>query len=131
MSSQPETGKRILLVEDDEIVRRAVQMVLEWEGYQVDCAANGQEALDLLRAGQRPGLILLDVMMPVLDGEEFRREQKRDPNLASIPVIVVSAASFASAVDAVHLVRKPFKVQELLNAIHDHVPQFATGHPAE
>jgi CheY-like chemotaxis protein len=112
-----------LLVEDDEIVRRAMQMVLEWEGYRVDCASNGQEALDFLRAGGRPSVILLDVMMPVLDGREFRAEQKRDPSLASIPVIVVSAASFASSVDAAFLVRKPFEVEDLLNAIRDHAPQ--------
>src|SRR6516165_3917335 len=89
MSSEPGTGKNILLVEDDEIVRRAIQMVLEWEGYYVECARNGQEALDTLRAGSRPSLILLDILMPVLDGEEFRREQLQDPRFASIPVIVV------------------------------------------
>jgi CheY-like chemotaxis protein len=106
-------------VEDDEIVRRAIQMVLEWEGYQVQCAGNGQEALDLLRAGgKQPCLILLDVMMPVLDGEQFRQEQLRDPSIASIPVIVVSAANFAEAVSADHHVHKPFEVQELLDAIH-------------
>ncbi len=122
MNSQSELGMSILLVEDDEIIRRAIQMVLEWEGYRVECAANGQEALDVLRSGARPALILLDVMMPVLDGEAFRREQLRDPALAAIPVIVVSAAGFASGVDAVCYVRKPFEVQELLNAIHEHVP---------
>lgn len=120
MNSQPGKGRTILLVEDDEIVRRAVQMVLEWEGYQVQCAGNGQEALDALRSGQtQPCLILLDVMMPVLDGEQFRQEQLRDPNLASIPVIVVSAASFAEAVSAAHHIHKPFEVQELLDAIHE------------
>lgn len=121
MSSQPSSGKSILLVEDDEIVRRAIQMVLEWEGYRVECANHGQEALDLLRAGSRPSLILLDMMMPVLDGEQFRREQLRDPRFASIPVIIVSAASFADAVSAVHHIHKPFEVQELLDAIHEQI----------
>jgi len=120
MSLQCGTNRNILLVEDDEIVRRAIQMVLEWEGYRVQCANNGQEALDVLRSGQRqPCLILLDIMMPVLDGEQFRQEQLRDPSLASIPVIVVSAASFAEAVSAVHHIHKPFEVQELLDAIHE------------
>jgi CheY-like chemotaxis protein len=120
MNSQPGKGRTILLVEDDEIVRRAVQMVLEWEGYQVQCAGNGQEALDALRLGQtQPCLILLDVMMPVLDGEQFRLEQLHDPSIASIPVIVVSAASFAEAVSAAHHIHKPFEVQELLDAIHE------------
>lgn len=121
MSSQPGAGRSILLVEDDEIVRRAIQMVLEWEGYQVECAGNGQEALDALRGGSRPALILLDVMMPVLDGEQFRQEQLRDPRFADIPVIVVSAASFADAVSAAHHIHKPFEVQELLAAIHEQV----------
>jgi CheY-like chemotaxis protein len=122
MNSQPGAGKSILLVEDDEIIRRAIQMVLEWEGYQVQCASNGQEALDALRAGSRPSLILLDIMMPVLDGEQFRREQLRDPNLASIPVIVVSAARFTDTIKVTHYIHKPFEVQELLSAIHE---QFA------
>jgi CheY-like chemotaxis protein len=123
MSLQVGSTTSILLIEDDEIVRRAIQMVLEWEGYQVECATNGQEALDMLQAGARPSLILLDVMMPVLDGRQFREEQKRDPELASIPVIVVSAASFAASVDAISLVRKPFEVEELLTAIRDHAPR--------
>lgn len=121
MKSQPGTGRSILLVEDDEIVRRAIQMVLEWEGYKVDCTTNGQEALDYLRSGNRPCLILLDVMMPVLDGEQFRRQQLNDPTLASIPVVVVSAADFAQVVSAAHHVRKPFEVQELLEVIREQV----------
>ena len=119
MSVQPEAGRSILIVEDDNLIRRAVQMVLEWEGYRVDSATNGQEALDYLRAGNRPRLIVLDIMMPVLDGEQFRQEQLRDPNLASIPVIIVSAADSASAISAVHHVKKPFEVQELIEAIRE------------
>jgi CheY-like chemotaxis protein len=121
MNSEPGAGRSILLVEDDEIVRRAIQMVLEWEGFHVKCASNGQQALDSLRSGYRPNLILLDILMPVLDGEEFRRLQLQDPRLASIPVIVVSAAHFAEAVNADRHIRKPFEVQELLDAIHDQV----------
>lgn len=122
MKSQPGTGRTILLVEDDELIRRAMQMVLEWEGFHIDCAVNGQEALDYLRAGNRPCLIVLDLMMPVLDGEQFRAQQSRDPELASIPVIVVSAAEFAEAVSAAQHIRKPFQVQQLLDAIHQQIP---------
>ncbi|HEY7426002.1 MAG TPA: response regulator [Gemmataceae bacterium] len=121
MNSQPDAGRSILIIEDDELIRRAMQMVLEWEGYHVSCVNNGQEALDALRSGERPALILLDVMMPVLDGQQFRQEQLRDASLAAIPVIVVSAASFAEAVNAAYHVRKPFEVQELLDAIHHQV----------
>jgi two-component system, chemotaxis family, chemotaxis protein CheY len=119
MSAHAGSDRKILIVEDDDLIRRAVQMVLEWEGYQVDSATNGQEALDYLRAGNRPRLIVLDLMMPVLDGQHFRQEQLRDPSLAFIPVIVVSACSTATSVNAVHHVRKPFEVQELLDAIRD------------
>ncbi len=120
MSSFGQADKRILLVEDDEITRGAIKMVLEWEGYRVDCAANGREALDYLHRQGRPALILLDVMMPVMDGEEFRREQKRDPSLARVPVVVVSALEAASRLDAAGHVRKPFQVEELLAAIRQH-----------
>lgn len=74
--------KRILVVEDNCLTSGAIKMVLEWEGYQVDCATNGLEALNYLRrSNDKPDLILLDVMMPILDGHQFREEQKRDPDL--------------------------------------------------
>ena len=110
-------GKCILLVEDDELLRGAMQMVLEWEGYRVACAGDGREALDFLRAGETPALILLDVMLPVLDGWQFRREQRRDPELAAIPVVVVSGLDAADCPDAAAHVRKPFELQELLEAV--------------
>ena len=108
------SGQCILLVEDDELLRGAMKMVLEWEGYRVACAGDGREALDFLRAGETPALILLDVMLPVLDGWQFRREQRRDPELAAIPVVVVSALDLAACPDADAYVRKPFDPQQLL-----------------
>jgi CheY-like chemotaxis protein len=116
MRSENQPVKSILLVEDDALTRGAMKTVLEWEGYQVHCAANGQEALDLLREGERPALILLDLKMPVLDGREFREHQKRDPDLAAIPVLAISGAD-ASSLDAVGQVRKPFEPKELLAAV--------------
>jgi CheY-like chemotaxis protein len=110
-------SKSILLVEDCPIVQGAMRMVLEWEGYRVLSAANGQEALDLLRGGARPALILLDVAMPVLDGRAFRKEQKADPDLAGIPVVVVSGVEAAASIDAAGHVQKPFLPDELLGAI--------------
>jgi CheY-like chemotaxis protein len=110
-------GKCILLVEDDELLRGAMRLVLEWEGYRVACAGDGRQALDFLRAGGRPALILLDVTLPVLDGWQFRREQRRDPELAAIPVVVVSALDLAACPDADAYVRKPFDPQQLLEAI--------------
>src|SRR5690242_18258082 len=86
-------GKSILVVEDDPLTREALAMVLGEAGCRVACAADGREALGLLRAGPKPDLILLDLSLPVLDGRQFRREQLQDPALAGIPVVVVSAAA--------------------------------------
>ena len=117
MNAEAQRGKSVLLVEDEELIRGAMRMVLEWEGYRVTCAGNGREALRLLRSGERPSLILLDLMLPVLDGWRFRREQKRDPNLAPIPVVVVSGSGLASAVQAEGRLQKPFQPEQLLDAI--------------
>jgi CheY-like chemotaxis protein len=112
------SGKHILVVEDDAITCGAVKMVLEWEGYHVDCVVNGQEALNHLRQSEeQPDLVLLDVMMPILNESQFREERKRDPSIDSIPVVVVSAADVASSLDASGHIHKPFKPEELLEAI--------------
>jgi CheY-like chemotaxis protein len=115
--SEPQPGKSVLLVEDDDLLRGAMKMVLQWEGYRVACARDGREALDLLRTAGPPSLILLGVMMPVLDGREFRQEQQQDPALADIPVVVVSGTDAREWPDASGHVRKPFQPEELLAAI--------------
>src|SRR5205085_12014163 len=85
-------GRRVLVVEDDHDVREALVEALEASDYHPMAAANGSEALQRLRSGSEPPcVILLDVMMPVMDGREFREEQRRDPALAEIPVVVLSA----------------------------------------
>jgi CheY-like chemotaxis protein len=81
----------ILIVDDDAGIRQLVTLFLEHKGYQAASVANGQEALSHLRHSQ-PELILLDLMMPVMDGAEFRQAQQQDPQLSSIPVVVMSAA---------------------------------------
>jgi CheY-like chemotaxis protein len=116
MSPDRLAGKTVLIVEDDGITRGAMKIVLEWEGYRVRCAANGQQALDLLRDGEKPSLILLDLVMPVLDGRGFRERQKASPEIADIPVLVISGADGA-LLDAAGQVRKPFEPRELLDAV--------------
>src|SRR4051794_37746057 len=95
MTDTTPPNKLVLLVEDNDATREAVSLILESDGYQVMTAANGRKALDRLRGGARPDLILLDLMMPVMDGWQFRAEQRRDQVLADIPVIVCSAAGDA------------------------------------
>src|SRR5215831_14973272 len=86
----------ILIVEDDNDVRSALSELLEEEGFSVEGAHNGREALARLRGGTvHPAVILLDLMMPGMDGWDFRSEQMRDPELAAVPVVVVSASGFS------------------------------------
>ena len=116
-----EYSKQILLVEDDAGARGAMVALLEGEGYQVSAAANGREALERLRQGERPGLILLDLMMPGMDGWQFREHQRFDPPVASIPVVLLSAAgnlSFnASLLDAAGYLDKPINGERLLDVV--------------
>jgi CheY-like chemotaxis protein len=111
--------KSVLIVDDDEALREVLAEALEDEGLTVSRSAHGLDALKKLRAGLRPDVILLDLMMPVMDGWAFRDEQSRDPSLVSIPVVVVTAAhSLPKPIDARAIIRKPFKIAELLRAIN-------------
>ena len=85
------TKHEVMIVEDDFEIREILRELLEEAGYQVMWAANGMEALARLRIGRAPRVILLDLMMPVMDGLQFRTAQRRDPALAAIPVVVISA----------------------------------------
>jgi CheY-like chemotaxis protein len=113
--------RSVLLIEDDDATREVVALVLSSEGCRVMTAANGQIALDRLRSGPRPQLIVLDLMMPVMDGWQFRAEQRRDPALADIPVLILSAAGDirrkAAYLDAVEYLDKPVDPVVLLDAI--------------
>lgn len=113
MSDEP---KSVLVVDDDDGIREALYDILSDEGYLVYCAANGLEALESARA-HRPSVILLDLMMPLCDGWEFRTRQRQDLSMASIPVIVMSAIAGLSRlpldVDAV--LPKPIKYPALLH----------------
>lgn len=108
---------RVLVVDDDAMIRLATTRMLQDQGYTVTGAANGQQALELLRAGPRPDLILLDLVMPIMDGWRFLQEQKQDPVLATIPVMVVSSndavEARVAAAGAVDFLRKPMHVDEL------------------
>jgi CheY-like chemotaxis protein len=119
MNREHRPGKKILVVEDEDVTRGAIKMLLEWEGFSVDCAADGDEALGLLRLGEKPSLILLDVRMPGCDGWGFREEQRADPDLAHIPVVVISGED-TSALDAAGHIRKPFEAAELLEQVWQH-----------
>ena len=107
----------VLVVDDDADIREATQMVLENTGHRVLTAADGQEALEMLRGGQtRPCLILLDLMMPVMDGWRFRAEQELDDSLARIPVVVLSGGEpqKTATLHAAEHITKPISLDRLL-----------------
>src|ERR1700733_11403096 len=113
------SGRTLLVVEDDVDIREALDGLLSMEGFRVSGCANGREALDWLRDSPKPDLILLDLMMPVMDGWQFRVSQKDDPELATIPVIALSAASTAkaAAIDAEAYLKKPVDYDTLIETI--------------
>ena len=118
MTNGDATCSGVLIVDDDPDIRESMQEVLEAEGYTVNCVANGREALDYLRRSPRPCVILLDLMMPVMDGWQFRREQKLDPAIADIPLIVITASGKRPVlIDADELVMKPLDIGRLFEAI--------------
>jgi CheY-like chemotaxis protein len=113
--------KEILLVEDDPDVSDMMALYLESEGYHVAAAANGQEALNYLERSGRPALILLDLMMPVMNGWEFRERLRQTPGLAQIPVVLLSADSKvpeeAARLGVASYLRKPVEFERLLRVI--------------
>ena len=110
------------MVEDDVDTRDMLGRFLELEGFQVEVAANGRQALDRLTSGVHPCVILLDLMMPVMDGWQFRRQQVLDAGLADIPVIVVSAAGKdrMSGIDADGYLSKPVDLEQLLAQVNQY-----------
>ena len=124
MASIPAARASILIVEDNADQRQTLADILAHGGYPVDCAANGQEALDHLQQARLPGLILLDLMMPVMSGAEFLERQRQDPFLAHIPVIVVSATpndlAFAVSLGTAGQLFKPIAVPVLLELVNRH-----------
>ena len=113
----------ILLVDDDPDTRTLMTMMLEHAGLQVVTAMNGMEAFNVARA-RRPSLILLDLMMPVMSGEEFRNAQLANDEIHHIPVVVVSARhdarSIARRMKAAACLAKPIDFEELTATVRRH-----------
>jgi len=106
-------------VEDDADLRDMMAQFLVLEGFNPKTVSNGREALDYLRQGPRPAVILLDLMMPVMDGWEFRRQQQRDPKAAKVPVIVLSALDPTRVGDLgeAAFMKKPLDFDRLLELV--------------
>jgi len=112
----------VMVVDDNPKVCGLMQALLEADGFAVTCAANGQEALSHLRQEGPPSVILLDLSMPVMDGRQFRRRQLEDPELADIPVVLVSGEEdlpgAAASLGASAYFAKPVEAPGLLRAVH-------------
>lgn len=111
----------ILVVEDDPAVREAVQDALELRGFRVFAASNGYEALSFLHGDERPSLIVLDLVMPVMSGKEFLEAKAGEPAIADVPVVVLSAVADLPALARdrrlAGALRKPVTLDQLLNVI--------------
>jgi len=111
-----------MVVEDDSDLRETLVELLEDDGYQARGAVNGQAALEMLRSNAAPGLILLDLRMPVMDGWEFRRRQRGDPAFSGIPVVVMSADGAlekkTEGMAAAAVLSKPVGLDHLLATVH-------------
>jgi CheY-like chemotaxis protein len=111
----------VLVVEDHADLREMLTVLLESEGFQVQTASNGKEALDSLKQGERPSVILLDLMMPVMSGDEFRRRQLQEPEYADVPVICMTAAhdgpQRAARLNAAQYFQKPVDFDRLITSV--------------
>src|SRR5919201_1068711 len=119
--SEREAAKRCLvaIIEDDTEFRNMLRELLEEEQYRVVAVANGAEALEALREQTVPDVILLDVSMPVMDGFDFLRFRNEDPQLAQVPVVLVTNAKphERPTIGVNDVVRKPIDIDEILFAI--------------
>jgi CheY-like chemotaxis protein len=112
----------VLIVDDDGSHREMVVRALTREGFRTHAFANGRDALEYLKRGHSPGLILLDLMMPIMDGWEFRRHQRDDQTLANIPVLVLSGLELNRMADlaGAGILRKPYDLELLLEHVRRH-----------
>src|SRR6185503_11054928 len=118
--SSPPPGGPVLVVEDDPGIRESVCQILEDEGFPTVSACNGKEALATLRAmTPLPRLILLDLMMPIMNGWEFYELISRDKSMSSIPVVVMSAQETDVYFGSLRLLRKPLALDQLLSTVNE------------
>jgi CheY-like chemotaxis protein len=123
--------KLILIVEDDESISGAISELLKDNDYEVLHAPNGRDALELLKSQVKPNLILLDLMMPIMDGFVFRENQLAEQSLRDIPVVVMSADGHVEEkkirTSAAEYLKKPVDIFHLLSTVKKHSSPFSAG----
>jgi CheY-like chemotaxis protein len=121
MPANTKATKTLLVIDDDRDIRDIFKFALESEGYEVVTAVNGEDGLDKLRNGQKASLVLLDMMMPVMNGQQFLKAYLSDESVNGAPVLVISAtADVQSAKGASGLLRKPIDLGLLLRSVAKH-----------
>jgi CheY-like chemotaxis protein len=116
----------VLVIDDDSSVRETLRSVLEEEGFRTATARDGADALAWLRTvSELPTVILLDLMMPVMDGWAFRAAQRRDARLAAIPTIVLTAHAEGrrAGIDVEQILKKPVSLEHLLATLEEYAPR--------
>jgi CheY-like chemotaxis protein len=127
-------SRRVLIVDDDDDVRATISDVFEDLGYLVTTASNGLEALTMLEHGLAPDVVILDLMMPVLDGHAFLERRAASPALRAIPVLVMSAVASRTRALGVASLTKPVNLDELLAMVEQLLETrtpASPGHPAQ
>lgn len=120
--------RTVLIIEDEKLIIVSTQMVLEAAGFRVESAVNGEEGINKSKT-LRPDLILLDIMMPGIDGWETLTRLKRDPETSGIPVIIFTAREHSrghqksTEMGAADYFRKPFEPDELIELVEKHIGQ--------
>jgi CheY-like chemotaxis protein len=114
-------AKLVMIVDDDRDLRETLGDLLNFEGYRTVLCDDGTTALAHLReAPERPDLILLDLMMPLMSGREFRKRQLEEPPIADVPVVVMTASRNVEGIEANEIVYKPPDLEELFEVIRRH-----------
>ena len=122
MNNFESTGPTLMIIEDEEGLRESLVELLKLEGHAAHSAANGREALDLLKVIPAPCLILLDMMMPVMNGRAFLDEISLDNKLNHIPVLIVSAFENPNTKGAIGILKKPLDIDLLLTIVAKYCP---------
>ena len=120
--------KKVLIVDDEREIRESLEELFQDEGYLVSTAANGAEALTRLNEAQSPCVVILDLLMPILGGDEVYEEMQKAPRLRGIPVIIITSDP-SRAPNGLLIMKKPMNLDRLLQTVRQVCPDRAAKGP--
>lgn len=121
----------ILVVDDDEDIRDTIESLLKLKGYQVRSAAGGKEGLQAMRSNPPPAMVILDYMMPGMNGDEFRAAQLGDPALAGVPVVLLTGAGDVASTSFPQRIAKPIDLQVLFETVGRYLGSNTPSKPSQ